>query len=93
MTCDSCFTILVEVLMNHILAETQVSQIIQGEQNTRLWPEILQTSTKLLNNIILKTFLSIIFFIIQVLIKQRFRKHHLLQSRKQQNDKMRQLTI
>ena len=72
----------------------QISQIIQGDQNTRLWSLNLQTSTKLFDNIIiLKMFLLTISFIILYFIKQRLGKHHLLQSRKQWNDKTRQLTI
>ena len=51
-------------------------------------------STKLFNNIIiLKTFLLTISFIIQFFIEQRFCKYHLLRSQKQQNYKMRLLTM
>ena len=76
-----------------VLAERHISRITWREQY-KIMDLNLHTRTKLLDNvIILKTFLSTISFIIQFFIKQRFRKHHFLQGRKQQNDETRQLTI
>ena len=57
MTHDSYFMILVEVFLNHILAEN--THFTKSEQNTRLWSSNLQISTESFSNvIILKTFLS-----------------------------------
>ena len=50
-------------------------------------------NTKLLDNVIILTFLSTIFTIIHFFIEQKFCKYYFLQSRKKQIEKIRELTM
>ena len=80
-TRDSYFTILVEVFTNHILAENRYfMNYIESTENKTIVLKP-QTSTKLLDNlIILTTFLSMISTINHFFIKRKFCKHYFLQS-------------
>ena len=69
-------------------------QIIQSEQNTRLWSLNLHISTKLFGNVIIsKTFLSFISSTMHFFIEQKFCKGHFYRTENKQNAKTRQLTI
>ena len=81
MACDSYLMVLIEVFMNHILAENIFHEAYR--ENTRLWPYNPPISTKLFCNFMtLKTFLLTIASIIHFFIWQKVSKHHFLRSRK-----------
>ena len=77
MTRDSYFMILVEVFMNHILAEnTYFMNHIESTEHKIMFLKPTSKYKLFSNIVILKTFLSTISSIIHFFIKQKFCKHH-----------------